>query len=185
MGWSSGFHAIDDLPCAHWDEREFSLYSSLDRFKSYLVTHHKRQGCCDEAQLSHPMTKPTNWHVRLKKTWVLSYLLSTQRTLWSDWVDWAGRTVIFLVLSWGGWIYPVLSFCPDVYGHYLWFCYSGLLRFYQLLALAYFVLGCICIPRLVEPLSSGGPMQLVIQLLSVSTCLQAVGAFIMMMHLRK
>ena len=63
--------------------------------------------------------------------------------------------------------------------------FSGLLRFYQLLALAYFVLGCICVPRLVEPLSSGGPMQLVIQLLSVSTCLQAVGAFIMMMHLRK
>lgn len=62
---------------------------------------------------------------------------------------------------------------------------TGLLRFYQLLALAYFVLGCICVPRLVEPLSSGGPMQLVIQLLSVSTCLQAVGAFIMMMHLRK
>lgn len=62
---------------------------------------------------------------------------------------------------------------------------TGLLRFYQLLALAYFVLGCICIPRLLEPFSSGGPMQLVIQLLSASTCLQAVGAFIMMMHLRK
>ncbi|XP_052218622.1 integral membrane protein GPR180-like isoform X2 [Dreissena polymorpha] len=62
---------------------------------------------------------------------------------------------------------------------------TGLLRFYQLLALAYFVLGCICVPRLVEPFSSGGPMQLVIQLLSVSTGLQAVGAFIMMMHLRK
>ncbi|KAL4220402.1 hypothetical protein ACF0H5_020805 [Mactra antiquata] len=62
---------------------------------------------------------------------------------------------------------------------------TGLLRFYQLLALAYFVLGCICIPRLIEPLSSGGPMQLVIQLLSASTFLQAIGAFIMMMHLRK
>ncbi|XP_045199327.2 integral membrane protein GPR180-like [Mercenaria mercenaria] len=62
---------------------------------------------------------------------------------------------------------------------------TGLLRFYQLLALAYFVLGCICVPRLVEPFSSGGPMQLVIQLLTASTCLQAVGAFIMMMHLRK
>ncbi|XP_052783985.1 integral membrane protein GPR180-like [Mya arenaria] len=62
---------------------------------------------------------------------------------------------------------------------------TGLLRFYQLLALAYFILGCICIPRLIEPLNSRGPMQLVIQLLSVSTGLQAVGAFIMMIHLRK
>ncbi|WAR27451.1 GP180-like protein [Mya arenaria] len=61
----------------------------------------------------------------------------------------------------------------------------SLLRFYQLLALAYFILGCICIPRLIEPLNSRGPMQLVIQLLSVSTGLQAVGAFIMMIHLRK
>lgn len=62
---------------------------------------------------------------------------------------------------------------------------TGLLRFYQLLALAYFVLGCICIPRLLDTMNSGGPMQLVIRLLSASTGLQAVGAFIMMMHLRK
>ena len=53
-------------------------------------------------------TKPTKWHVlpsedsdqpghppslirvftvRMKKAWVLSYLLSTQRRLWSDWAD--------------------------------------------------------------------------------------------------
>ena len=62
---------------------------------------------------------------------------------------------------------------------------AGLLRFYQLLALAYFVLGCVCVPRLVEPLTSGGPMQTVIQMLSVSTALQAIAAFIMMIHLRK
>lgn len=62
---------------------------------------------------------------------------------------------------------------------------SGLLRFYQLLTLAYFVLGCIFAPRLYETLSKGGPMQLVIQLLSVSTCLQALGSFIMMLHLQR
>ena len=62
---------------------------------------------------------------------------------------------------------------------------SGLLRFYQLLTLAYFVLGCIFAPRLYETLSKGGPMQLVIQLLSVSTCLQALGSFIMMIHLQR
>lgn len=62
---------------------------------------------------------------------------------------------------------------------------TGLLRFYQLLTLAYFVLGCIFAPRLYETLSKGGPMQLVIQLLSVSTCLQALGSFIMMLHLQR
>ena len=63
--------------------------------------------------------------------------------------------------------------------------YTGLLRFYQLLTLAYFVLGCIFAPRLHETLSKGGPMQLVIILLTVSTCLQATGTFIMMIHLAR
>ncbi|XP_061165730.1 integral membrane protein GPR180-like [Saccostrea echinata] len=62
---------------------------------------------------------------------------------------------------------------------------TGLLRFYQLLTLAYFVLGCIFAPRLYETLSKGGPMQLVIILLTVSTCLQATGTFIMMIHLAR
>lgn len=62
---------------------------------------------------------------------------------------------------------------------------TGLLRFYQLLTLAYFVLGCIFAPRLHETLSKGGPMQLVIVLLTISTCLQATGTFIMMIHLAR
>ena len=36
--------------------------------------------------------------VRTRKAWVLSYSLSAQRRLWSDWAD-AGRTLILLVLS--------------------------------------------------------------------------------------
>ena len=78
--------------------------------------------------LSHLMTKPTKWHVRLAKpqislgicqVWSES-LLSAWRKIgslatrcehsedWSDWVDaqliWVlpGRTVSLLVLSWGG-----------------------------------------------------------------------------------
>ena len=49
-------------------------------------------------QLSRDMTKPTKWvsaqrrlrsvfAVRMKKAWVLSYSLSAQRRLWSDWAD--------------------------------------------------------------------------------------------------
>ena len=78
--------------------------------------------------VSRLMTKPTMWPVgpaktqislsirpvwsvfavRMKKAWVLSYPLSTQWRLWSDWVDaqadlsrrWAHMP--FVVLSWGG-----------------------------------------------------------------------------------
>ena len=76
--------------------------------------------------MSCDMTKPTKWvcaqrrlrsawasaqseqfAVRMKKAWVLSYPLSAQRRLWSDWGDrmprliwvFAGRTLILLVLS--------------------------------------------------------------------------------------
>ena len=56
-----------------------------------------------EEQMSHLVTKPTKWlcaqrslgirpvwsvfAVRTKKAWVLSYPLSAQRKLWSDWAD--------------------------------------------------------------------------------------------------
>ena len=94
-------------------------------------------------KFNHLMTKPTMWcapsedsdqpghppslirvfAVRIKKAWVLSYALSAQRRLWSDWADaqadlslrWAhmpfrpvwsesslGAHAILLVLSWGG-----------------------------------------------------------------------------------
>ena len=71
-------------------------------------------------QMSRDITKPTKWvsaqhppslirvfAVRSKKAWVLSYLLSAQRRLWSDWVDaqtdlslcWANTHFVGLVTS--------------------------------------------------------------------------------------
>ena len=64
--------------------------------------------------------------VRMKKAWVLSYPLSAQRRLWSDWkmprLIWvfAGRKDILLVLLWGG------SFVGDRQ----WFCST--VRFLQM-----------------------------------------------------
>ena len=62
------------------------------------------------------MTKPTKWvcaqrrvfAVRMKKAWVLSYPLSAQRRLWSDWADaqadlslrWAHTHFVGFVMSW-------------------------------------------------------------------------------------
>ena len=77
--------------------------------------------------MSHDMTKPTKWlcaqrrlrsslmprlirvfAVRMKKPWVLSYPLSAQRRLWSDWADaqadlnlrWAHTHFVGFVMSW-------------------------------------------------------------------------------------
>ncbi|XP_059169673.1 integral membrane protein GPR180-like [Physella acuta] len=59
---------------------------------------------------------------------------------------------------------------------------TGLLKFYQLLSLIYFVVACIVAPQLWDTLSKGGPMQLVIQLLTFSMLLQAIAAFIIIIH---
>lgn len=60
----------------------------------------------------------------------------------------------------------------------------GLFRFYQLLTLGYFILGCIYGPRLYDSLQKEGPMHLVIQLLSAATALQGIGSFSMVLYLR-
>ncbi|GFN90870.1 integral membrane protein gpr180-like [Plakobranchus ocellatus] len=59
---------------------------------------------------------------------------------------------------------------------------TGLLKFYQLLTLIYFVVACVVAPQLWETLSKGGPMQLVIQLLTCSMSLQFVAVFIIIIH---
>ena len=40
-------------------------------------------------QPGHPLSLIRVFAVRMKKPWVLSYTLSSQRRLWSDWADWS------------------------------------------------------------------------------------------------
>ena len=69
----------------------------------------------DSDQSGHPPILIRVFAVRMKKNWVLSYPLSAQRRLWSDWADvqadlsirpvWSEsslKAVILLVMSWGG-----------------------------------------------------------------------------------
>ena len=64
----------------------------------------------DSDQPGHPPSLIRVFAVCMKIVWFLSYPLSAQRRLWSDWADaqarliwvFAGRTVILLVLSWSG-----------------------------------------------------------------------------------
>ena len=58
LGWTSGFHAKDNLPCAYWDKTN-ALYN---------------------AYMSRDMTKPTKWHVRPVKTQISLVI----RPVWSE-----------------------------------------------------------------------------------------------------
>ena len=44
-------------------------------------------GICPSSQPGHPPSLIRVFAVRIKKTWVLTYTLSIQRRLWSDWAD--------------------------------------------------------------------------------------------------
>ena len=82
-------------------------------FNKIEPSHDKtnRMACApskDSDQPWHPPSLIRVFAVRMKKAWVLSYPLSAQQRLWSDWADprliwvFTGRTVILLVLAWGG-----------------------------------------------------------------------------------
>ena len=155
MGWTSGFHTIDDLPRAHCDETDFSFYiqnfktlagfcgcagqfgsslvaNPLDRFSrdeahTVCAVHNRscsiminiwaaswqnQQSECapsqDSDQPGHPPSLIRVFVVRMKKAWVLSYPLNTQRRLWSDWADaqadlslcWAHTHFVGFVMRW-------------------------------------------------------------------------------------
>ncbi|XP_033637402.1 integral membrane protein GPR180-like [Asterias rubens] len=60
---------------------------------------------------------------------------------------------------------------------------TGLLGFYEILTLLYFIVGCIWAPRLYENLRKRGPMHDVLVMLTTVLCLQAVGSLCMFIHL--
>ena len=77
----------------------FNIYVAAPTSFKVIITCR----CSRSLQLGHLMTKPTKWHVHpaktdqpgqirvfavcMKKASVLSYPLSAQRRLWSDWAD--------------------------------------------------------------------------------------------------
>ena len=78
----------------------------------------------DSAQPGHPPSLIRVFAVRVKKAWVLSYPLSAQQRLWSDWADaqadlslrWAhshfvGFVMLWLMLLFVAWITKKDAFC--------------------------------------------------------------------------
>ena len=78
----------------------------------WATTWQNQQSECapneDSDQPGHPPSLIRVFAVRMKKAWVLSYPLSAQRSLWSDWADaqadlslrWAHTHYVGFVMSW-------------------------------------------------------------------------------------
>ena len=86
----------------------------LDTFNTFEPHDQTNKVVCAPSEDSDQPGRPPGlirvFDVSTKKAWFLSHTLSAQQRLWSDWAAaqdrlirvFAGRTVIFLVLSWGG-----------------------------------------------------------------------------------
>ena len=81
-------------------------------YSKWAATWQNQQSECahseDSDQPGHPPSQIRVFAVRMKKTWVLSYPLSAQRRLWSDWVD----AQADLSLRWAH--MPFCCFCHEV-----------------------------------------------------------------------
>ena len=89
---------------------------TLLSFTIWAATWQNKQSDCapseDLDQPGHPPSLIRVFAVRMKKAWVLSYPLSAQRRLWSDWADaqadlsllWAHSHFVGFVMSWLIWV---------------------------------------------------------------------------------
>ena len=78
----------------------------------WAATWQNQQSECapseDSDQLGHPPSLIRVFAIRMKKPWVLSYPMSAQRRLWSDWADaqadlslpWGQSHFVSFVMSW-------------------------------------------------------------------------------------
>ena len=106
------FRALVTIPITSFITIFTAKYKAI-----WTATWENQQSECapseDSDQPGHPPSLIRVFAVRMKKACVLSYLLSTQRRLWSDWVDtqadlrlrWAhshfvGFVIFRLILSW-------------------------------------------------------------------------------------
>ena len=106
---------------AMWSKGDITKWHHMSRmylcgFIKWATTWQNRQNECapskDSDQPGHPPSLISVFTVRMKKSWALSYPLSAQWRLWSDWADvqtdlslrWAHTHFVGFVMSW-------LKFC--------------------------------------------------------------------------
>ena len=106
-------HRLDSLLYGKTTELKFIINNFSNFFRHLTVSDF--YGSYVQTKMSSDMTKPTKWvctQWRLRSAWasawVLSYPLSAQRRLWSDWADaqtdlslrWANNHFVGFVMSW-------------------------------------------------------------------------------------
>ena len=85
----------------NWVSNWYKLRALQPICYSLRIWQNQQNDCApseDSDQPGHPPSLIRVFAVHMKKHWVLSYPLSAQRGLWSDWPD-AGRTLILLAWS--------------------------------------------------------------------------------------
>ena len=87
---------------------------SMTSLNIRAVSWQNQQPSEDSDQPWHPPSLIRVFAVRLKKVWVLSYPLSAERRLWSDWAD----AQADLSLRWAH--MPLCWFCHEVAHYYKW-----------------------------------------------------------------
>ena len=119
-----------------WPLRLANCPFLVNSFNSYEPRHDKtNKMALVPSEASAPPSLIRVFAVHLKKAWVLSYPLSAQRRLWSDWAD--AQTLIRLG-GWPGWsesslgahsfrwfchVVPQFRYNPFIISHYMWLIY--------------------------------------------------------------
>ena len=98
--------------CIHVDESGQVVVLAFRGFICWAATWQNKQNDCapseDSDQPGHPLSLIRVFAVRIKKALILSYPLSAQRRLWSDWADaqadlslrWVHTHFVGFVMSW-------------------------------------------------------------------------------------
>ena len=101
-------HLVSWAGCGIW----LYWFLIIALFKIWAATWQNQQNECapseDSDQPGHPTSLIRVFAVRMKKPWIISYPMSTERRFWSDWADaqadlslrWAHTHFVGFVLSW-------------------------------------------------------------------------------------
>ena len=78
---------VNSLLNSPWAEVEFSNDAKGFVISIWAATWKTQQNGCATSEDSDPPSLIRVFAIRMKKSWVLSYPMSAQRRLWSDWAD--------------------------------------------------------------------------------------------------
>ena len=113
ISWAGSFFDKSETRIWTWKQSTDPLFESYHADKNVWAAtwQNQQNGCASSEDSDQPGHLPSLirvFAVRMKKAWVLSYPLSAERRLWSDWADaqadlslqWAHTHFVGFVMSW-------------------------------------------------------------------------------------